>query len=46
MGEDRTDQPTRASINEIAECVMSIPIHLRFSFCATSTAVPHPQNGP
>ena len=24
---------------------MSMPIHWRFSFCATATAVPQPQNG-
>ncbi len=32
-------------MSEIARCVMSMPIHARFSFCAAWTAVPQPQNG-
>ena len=34
--------PARMSV--IAKCVISIPIHCRFSFCAAAIVVPQPQN--
>src|SRR5215216_1855477 len=33
----------RFSISEIARCVMSMPIHSRFNFCAAWILVPQPQ---
>ena len=32
-------------MSEMERCVTSMPIHLRFSFSAATTAVPQPQNG-
>ena len=35
----------RPRMSVMARCVMSMPIQLRFSFCAAAMVVPHPQNG-